>query len=97
MLELLALPGKLLLKVLLLLLSEAFGAGLGDWLLFGLGKRTSHLHVQFLYVVSVLEHFCGSQLAGLFDLCDFIFSKANNHVFRLEVSVNNFALAVHVI
>ena len=45
----------------------------------------------------VLAHFGGGQLASLLDLEDFLVSQANDHVFRLEVSVDHLAHSVHVV
>lgn len=45
----------------------------------------------------MLIHLCGRQLTGLSDFDDFIFSEADDHVLGLEIGVDDFAHAVHVV
>ena len=60
-------------------------------------KRASNLHVQLLDKVTVLEHFGCGKLTSLCDLVDLIIPKTDDNVLRLEICVNNFALAVHIV
>ena len=56
-----------------------------------------YFHVQFSKVIGTLKHFSGRKLSGLYDFRNLIVTQANNHIFRLKVSMNNFALTMDVV
>ena len=60
-------------------------------------KRACDLHVQLLDKVSILEHFGCGKLTSLCDLVDLIIPKTDDNVLRLEICVDDFALAVHIV
>lgn len=60
-------------------------------------KRASHFHVKLFDKVSIVEHLGSRQLASLCDLVDLIISETNHYIFRFEIGVDDFALAMHII
>jgi uncharacterized membrane protein YuzA (DUF378 family) len=60
-------------------------------------KRASYFHVKLFDKVSIVEHLGSRQLASLCDLVDLIISETNHYIFRFEIGVNDFALAMHII
>lgn len=48
-------------------------------------------------MIGLVEHLSGGELSSARNFCNFIISEANYNIFRLEISMNNLAHAMHVI
>ena len=60
-------------------------------------KSAGNLHIDLFNDVLMVEHLCSSKLARLCDFLHFIITKTNHNVFRLEISMNNLAHAMHIV
>jgi hypothetical protein len=75
----------------------SFWLWLGLWIFSRFLKSAGNLHIDLFNDVLMVKHLCCSKLSCLSDFLHFIVTKANNNVFRLEISMNNLAHAMHII